>query len=160
MFIFAKIKLLNGLRKEKKEESFIKKPFYKGGDKAMSDFIRKNLKYPKPAYDQKIQGMVVLRCEIDFKGLVTDVKVLKSLGGGCDEEAVRVARLLEFQVPKSPKGLKVTFHKDLRIPFQIFPVRTESQTTSLQLKYQVVSTPSTTPVEKKKENVITYTISY
>lgn len=147
------------MKKEKKDDSFIKKPYFEGGEKALGEFIKKNLKYPKIAFEQKTQGMVLVRCEIDFKGTVTDVKVLKSVGQGCDEEAVRVAKLIKFQVPKSPKGLKVTFHKDLRFPFKIITQKPQAATPQLSLNYNIVANKPKEQNEEQNKKMISYTIT-
>ncbi|MCB0603208.1 MAG: energy transducer TonB [Saprospiraceae bacterium] len=100
----------------KKDKQFIHKPYFAGGMKAMSDFIRKQLKYPAEAAEHLIQGTVQLRYTIDYQGNVTDVRVIKHLGFGCDEEAERVVRLLKFEV-KKPRHLRVEFHKTINIHF-------------------------------------------
>lgn len=107
------------MAKERKDDSFVKKPIYLGGTKAFREFIYSNLKYPKKALEAKIEGIVYLRYAIDHKGKVTEVKVLKGLGHGCDKEAKRIIKLLEFQIPKGPRKLKVLFHKDAKIKFKL-----------------------------------------
>ncbi|MBK8702003.1 MAG: energy transducer TonB [Saprospiraceae bacterium] len=153
------------MKKEKKDDSFIKKPFYKGGQKALNDFVYKELKYPKEALEQKVEGVVIIRYEIDFKGDVADAKVLKSLGHGCDEEALRVVRLLKFEVPKAPRKLKILFHKDIQVQFKpvkavIKPQATE--TMPAQMVYQVVKENKTKSQAKPaaKGNTITYTFKF
>src|SRR5690606_180895 len=81
-------------------------------------FILQNLKYPPAALEEKVEGTVFLRYDIDFKGNVVDVKVLSGIGHGCDEEAVRLVRLLKFEVPKVHK-VKVLFHKNIQIHFKM-----------------------------------------
>jgi TonB family protein len=107
------------LKKERKEESFIKNPYYKDGAKAFTDFVYGNLKYPKDAVANKIEGLVICKYDIDHDGNVIDVKVIKSLGYGCDEEAIRVVKLLKFEVPKTPRKLRIIFHKDIKIQFKM-----------------------------------------
>lgn len=104
--------------KEKKDRNFIRKPIYKGGAKAMRAFIRDNLRYPEAALKEKVEGTVVLKYSIDYKGNVVDTRVISGLGHGCDEEAERLARLLKFEVPKT-RGVKVLFYKDIKIHFRI-----------------------------------------
>ncbi|HRV83457.1 MAG TPA: energy transducer TonB [Saprospiraceae bacterium] len=105
------------MNEPKKDKQFIHKPYYVGGMKAMSEFIRRQLQYPASAAAQNIQGTVQLRYTIDYQGNVTDVRVIKHLGYGCDEEAERVVRLLKFEV-KKPRHLRVEFHKTLNIHFR------------------------------------------
>lgn len=65
-------------------------PEYPGGREALVKYIREELEYPKAAIKQKIEGRVIIAFVVDETGGVTDVKVVLGIGGGCDEEAVRV----------------------------------------------------------------------
>ena len=158
------------LKKETKEDSFIKKPFYKGGHVAMNAFIYSNLKYPAEALALKLEGVVIIKYDIDHKGDVIDAKVIKSLGKGCDEEALRVVKLLKFEVPKTPRKLKLTFHKDLQIHFRMQhkiaetpPISAPPQISDTpQLIYTIVEEKKSPPninAEKTKPNSITYTLT-
>lgn len=71
-------------------------PEFPGGMEAWSKFIQKNLKYPYAAQDNGTQGKVYLSFVIEKDGSITDVTVIKGIGDGCDEEAVRV-------IKKSPR---------------------------------------------------------
>ncbi len=128
------------MKKEAKDKHFIKKPFYEGGPKAMKKFISENLRYPKEALENKIQGTVYVRYDIDYKGKVTDAKVIKGIGFGCDEEAMRLAKLLEFEVPKT-RGVRVVFHNNIQIHFRLPKKKPVKKVTGIQYNY----------VEKKKE---------
>jgi len=99
-------------------QKLIKKPTYKGGKVAMSKFIKDNLKYPKKALEEKTEGVVTVRIDIDYEGKVRKAEVKKKLGNGCDEEAIRVASLLEFYVD-SKKKVRMTFHKTINIHFRL-----------------------------------------
>ncbi|MBC7884939.1 MAG: TonB family protein [Saprospiraceae bacterium] len=107
------------MKKERKENSFIKQPYYKGGDKALKEFINTHILYPKISEINKIEGDVQIRYDINHKGDVTDTKIIWGLDDGCNEEAIRVVKLLKFIVPKTPRHLKVTFHKNMRIHFSL-----------------------------------------
>lgn len=104
------------MKKERKPESFLQKPTYPGGPKAMRKFLSEQIRYPKMAFAEKIEGTVRLKMDINYQGKVTDVKVLSSLGYGCDEEAKRVVQLLRFQIPKLRK-VRAIFHKTINIHF-------------------------------------------
>jgi len=116
------------MSKEKKDNHFIKKPFYEGGITELRKFIKQNLKYPKEALEKKIEGTVLVRHDINHKGKVTGAKVLKGIGHGCDEEATRLIKLLKYEVPKGPRKLKVTFHKDTKINFRLPKVKPKKKT--------------------------------
>lgn len=141
------------MKKERKDDSFLKKPYYQGGEQALKEFISKNLKYPEHAIAHKIEGSIPIKYDINYKGDVSDVKILSSLGYGCDEEAIRVVRLLKFIVPKIPKNLKVVFHKNITIHFsmkekeipQILP-----DSPSVGITYQINFTPTPIPPIKSE----------
>ncbi len=105
--------------KTSRDKRFIRKPIYPGGQKAYKAFIMQQLKYPQEALDQQVEGFVQLKYDINHLGKVISAKVISSLGHGCDEEAIRIVKLLEFEIPKGPRKLKVTFHKTVRIHFKI-----------------------------------------
>lgn len=105
--------------KESRDNKFIRKPIYPGGAKAYKAFIASNLIYPEEAKKNKINGQVRLKYAINYKGDVTEVKVLNSLGYGCDEEAIRIVKLLKFDVPKGPRKVRVLFHRTVRINFKL-----------------------------------------
>ena len=144
------------MKKEAKDKHFIKKPFYEGGPKAMKKFIGENLKYPKEALENKIQGTVYVRYDIDHKGNVTDAKVIKGIGYGCDEEALRLAKMLEFEVPKT-RGVRVVFHNNIQINFRLPKVKPVTNTTTVQYNL-VPNKKSGVDTEEKKSGG--YTITY
>jgi TonB family protein len=65
-------------------------PQYKGGFNELFAFISKEIKYPAEAVQKKINGKVYLKFVVEKDGSVSDVSVLKGIGGGCNEEAKRV----------------------------------------------------------------------
>lgn len=105
-------------KKETRDIHFIKQPHYPGGKEALSKFITENLRYPQEAMENKVEGTVALRYDINHKGNVTDAKVLSSVGYGCDEEAVRLVKKLVFEVPKNRKK-RIVFHKTIQINFKL-----------------------------------------
>ncbi|RLD59253.1 MAG: hypothetical protein DRJ05_06690 [Bacteroidetes bacterium] len=71
-----------------------KMPSFPGGDKAFQKFLSRNIKYPEEARKNGIAGTVYLKFNIEKDGEVSNVKLLRGIGGGCDEEAIRVVSLL------------------------------------------------------------------
>jgi protein TonB len=106
------------MKKEKREKDFLHKPVYPGGMKAMREFLKQHLRYPKQARQEGLEGTVSLKYTINHLGKVVAVKVVSGLGSGCDEEAIRLVKMLKFEVPKNRK-MKVLFHKSLQIHFRL-----------------------------------------
>ena len=102
----------------KNRPTHISKPVYPGGMTALRKFVAKHLKYPETALKERVEGTVTVRYSLDYRGKVVDAKVKKGLGHGCDEEAVRVVKLLRFEVPQSRKK-KVRIHQDLNVHFKL-----------------------------------------
>lgn len=82
--------------KRKKEKKFIKLPEYPGGKKALIQFISEHLQYPQDALDAGIEGIVAVRYEVNDSGSVVSTRIIKSLFPSCDEEAMRLVRLLQY----------------------------------------------------------------
>jgi protein TonB len=74
-------------------------PEYPGGMPAMFEFIGKNLKYPKEAIQNKIQGKVVIKLIIEEDGSISETAIVKSLGYGCDQEVSRVVKAMPRWAP-------------------------------------------------------------
>jgi protein TonB len=70
-------------------------PSFPGGESELHKFLSENIKYPQQATENGIQGTVYVSFVVDSKGNVTDAKVLRGIGGGCDEEAIRVVKLMK-----------------------------------------------------------------
>lgn len=71
-------------------------PEFEGGMKAWAKFIQRNLRYPNAAQEVDAQGKVYISFVVEKDGSVSNVTVLRGIGYGCDEEAIRV-------ISKSPK---------------------------------------------------------
>ncbi len=148
--------------KERKDKHFIKKPIYPGGRDALRKFISENMQYPKEALESRIEGTVTLKYTIDYKGKVTEAHVVSGLGYGCDEEAIRLVKLLKFEVPRSGRRVRVQFHKDLHIHFKL-PKRTKKQPPrSIAYQYKPVDVPKPqkdNPDSERQSTSYTYTIN-
>ncbi|GAA4387536.1 energy transducer TonB [Hymenobacter koreensis] len=76
--------------------------YYEGGQEAMYAFIEQELKYPLMARRNRIQGTCIVSFTLNPDGSMSGVKLVKNIGGGCGEEALRVVRLLKFKQPDYP----------------------------------------------------------
>ena len=94
-------------------------PEYPGGNAALNKFIIENIAYPKTAKESGLQGAVYVSFIVDTDGSVTGVKVKKGIGGGCDEEAMRVVKMMPKWKPGTDNGKKVKVSFTLPIKFQL-----------------------------------------
>ena len=77
-------------------------PEYPGGEDAMYQFLKDNIVYPESAKMDSIQGRVFVYFIVEPDGNISNVKVLRGIGGGCDEEALRVVKAM----PKWHSGMQ------------------------------------------------------
>jgi len=105
------------MKKQKLDkEDFVKLPQYPGGSKALKTFIDQNLIMPQRAIDSKVKDFVYLDYKLLYDGTVGIIKILKSLDENCDNEAMRVVKLLKYNMPKN-RGLKVYSNYKIKIHF-------------------------------------------
>lgn len=101
-----------------KKKKFLELPRYGGGNEEFKKFIASNLRYPKEALEAGIEGKVLVEYEIDDNGFVHNPRVVRGLGYGCDEEAVRVVSLLRFKKVKN-RGVRVRVNTKTNIIFRL-----------------------------------------
>jgi periplasmic protein TonB len=69
-------------------------PVFPGGDLARKSFIQRNIVYPQLAKQNKIHGIVYVSFIVEKNGTLTNAKIMQGIGAGCDDEALRVVRLM------------------------------------------------------------------
>lgn len=94
-------------------------PEFPGGDKARMRYLQENLKYPQLAKESGIQGTVYVTFVVEKDGSVTDIQVARSIGGGCDEEAVRVVKAMPKWKPGQQRGKAVRVRFSLPLKFTL-----------------------------------------
>ncbi len=94
-------------------------PSFVGGEEARLKFLAGNLVYPTQASETGIQGTVYVSFIVDSKGHITDAKVLRGIGGGCDEEALRVVRMMPNWHPGKQNGKQVRVQYQMAIQFKL-----------------------------------------
>ena len=85
----------------------------------ISAYLNKNLHYPDAARENNIQGRVILKFVVNETGNVSDVQVVRGIGGGCDEEAVRVLKAMPPWKPGKNNGTAVKVYYTLPISFKL-----------------------------------------
>jgi TonB family protein len=99
--------------------------------------------YQEKALGEKIESIVYLSTQIDDNGDVNEATVEKGIGGGCDEEAVRLIKNVKFGAVKN-RGVRLKARQRFRIEFRL-PKKKKS------VSYQLKKSPKTNPSEQKPE---------
>ncbi len=107
----------------KEEKIFIvveDQPAFPGGEKARMKYLAENIDYPQLARESGIQGTVYVTFVVEKDGSVTDVRILRGIGGGCDEEALEVVRNMPKWKPGKQRGkpVRVQFNMPIRFTLQ------------------------------------------
>ena len=89
------------------------------GETALFEYLSKSIEYPVVARDKGIQGIVYISCVINESGEVTSVRPIRGIGGGCDEEAVRVIKSMPKWTPGKQRGKPVSTAYNLPIRFTL-----------------------------------------
>ena len=114
-----------------KAKKFINKAQYPGGRIALIEFVKENLVYPQAALNRRIEGKVLVKYEVNEKGIVHSIKIVNGLGYGCDEEAMRLVQLLRYPEVKN-RGLKVNTKFKISIQFKL------PSSNSIEINYVLV----------------------
>lgn len=94
-------------------------PSFPGGDGERIKYLNENINYPKQAAETGIQGTVYVQFIVNSKGNITDVKILRGIGGGCDEEALRVVNAMPQWHPGKQNGKAVRVLYNMAIKFKL-----------------------------------------
>ncbi len=92
-------------------------PSFPGGEKARLKYLQENIHYPEVAKEAGVQGIVYITFLIEKDGRITNVKVLRGVGGGLDEESVRVIKSMPNWEPGRQRGKAVRCQFNMLIRF-------------------------------------------
>lgn len=92
-------------------------PEFPGGQAALMQYLQGNLRYPTMAREAGIQGTVFVTFVVERDGSITDVRILRGVGGGLDEEAIRVVQNMPPWTPGRQRGQAVRVQFNLPIRF-------------------------------------------
>ena len=95
------------------------KPSFPGGEAALMRFLGTHIQYPALAKESGIQGRVFINFVVEPDGSIDHVKVLRGIGGGCDEEAIRVVKSMPKWIPGKQRGKPVRVSFNLPIKFTL-----------------------------------------
>ena len=114
--------LVEDVEEEDSDEIFIiveQSPVPTGGMAAFYEHVNKTIKFPRQAQALGIEGRVFVQFVVGKDGALTDVHVIRGIGGGCDEEAIRVVQLAPKWKAGKQRGKPVRVKMVLPIIFKL-----------------------------------------
>lgn len=96
-----------------------KSPSFPGGEAAFAKYLGKNIRYPAVARENNVQGRVILTFVVERDGSLTDIKVVRGIGSGCDEEAMRVLKASPKWTPGIQNGRPVRVQYSIPVNFAL-----------------------------------------
>jgi len=94
-------------------------PEFPGGDAALYAFLENNMKYPEMAKEVGISGKVYITFVVEKDGSITNVRLLRGIGGGCDEEAMRVVQSMPVWTPGKQRNIPVRVQYNFGVKFTL-----------------------------------------
>jgi protein TonB len=94
-------------------------PAFPGGEKALMDWLHKNLKYPPVAQENGIQGRVLVQFVVNKDGSIVDPKVIRAVDASLDKEAMRVVQAMPKWTPGRQRGKAVRVRFTLPVTFRL-----------------------------------------
>jgi protein TonB len=92
---------------------------FPGGEQALQQYVNKYITYPTMAKQQGIEGKVIVSLEIDENGKVQEIEVIQGIGGGCEEEIIRVLSEMPNWMPTMQAGHQIKAKKIFSFNFQL-----------------------------------------
>lgn len=92
---------------------------FPGGPTKLYEYLAKNIKYPQQARETGTQGRVYLTFVVERDGSITDIKILRDIGSGCGEEAIRVVKSMPKWQPAKQRGKVVRQQFNLPVNFSL-----------------------------------------
>ncbi len=94
-------------------------PSFPGGEEKRIAFLARNIRYPEKAVENAIQGKVYVSFVVKRNGNLADFKVLQGIGGGCDEEVLRVVKMMPKWSPGKQDGKAVDVLYNMAVKFKL-----------------------------------------
>jgi protein TonB len=94
-------------------------PTFPGGDAGFNKYLSKNIRYPAIARENNVQGRVIVQFVVEKDGSLTDIKVVRGIGSGCDEEAVRALKASPRWKPGIQNGRPVRVQYSVPVSFAL-----------------------------------------
>ena len=113
-------------------------PTFPGGENARLKFLANNIKYPETARIAGVEGRVYVTFVVEVDGSVNDVRILRGIGSGCDEETVRVISAMPKWNPGKQRGQAVRVQFNLPVRFYLGGEQSSKNKETTSLTYKVV----------------------
>ena len=110
-------------------------PEFPGGNDALVTYLKNELKYPEQARKMGIEGKVLVEFIVQKDGSLSDVRVLKGIGAGCDAEAIRVMQNAPHFTPGSQRGKKVSVKMIIPILFKLGDQEASNGSQEMEITY-------------------------
>lgn len=94
-------------------------PMFPGGEKALVNYLKENLKYPTVPAENGIQGRVIVLFKVEADGSLTDVRIGGSVDPSIDREALRLVKAMPKWIPGKQDGKPVPVKFQLPITFSL-----------------------------------------
>lgn len=94
-------------------------PIPQGGMQGLMQFMGENLKYPSQAKEKGVEGTVIVSFVVQADGSVSSPEILRGIGAGCDEEALRVVKAFPNWTPGEKDGKKVNTQMQLPVKYKL-----------------------------------------
>jgi len=94
-------------------------PQFAGGETNLLSFLQRNIRYPQLAKEQGISGTVYVSFVVNTNGVPSQARLMRGIGGGCDEEALRVVNMMPPWIPGKQRGRTVAVQYNLPVRFAL-----------------------------------------
>ena len=113
-----------------------------GGMAGWNKYLMENLRYPTNAQRKGIEGTVIVAFVVNTDGTTTDIEILRSVGGGCDEEVIRIVKGSPKWTPGMQRGTPVRTR--MRLPLRFILGGTDTSRDSTEVSLNAVPLPPAT----------------
>ena len=94
-------------------------PQFPGGSSELLKFFAQNIIYPEIAKRAEVEGKINLSFIVDKNGSISDIQIVKGIGAGCDEEAVRILKMMPRWSPGKQNGKPVLTRINIPVVFKL-----------------------------------------
>jgi len=122
-----------------------------GGMAGWNKYLMENLRYPTNAQQKGIEGTVIVAFVVNTDGTTTDIEILRSVGGGCDEEVIRIVQGSPKWTPGMQRGTPVRTR--MRLPLRFMLGGTDPSKDSTEVSLNAVPLPPTDGQDSSQEGV-------